>query len=308
MINLLPVAIYFACLGVVWVALMGIRKYYQSKGRRSPFTQKLLRSPGESILWQLQDINMELTVYLFGAAIGPVLLYALCISQIHFSQVKNPYSTVILSVLCGIFIMTYCLVKLVKLIGIRRKLRLGLEGEMAVGQEMNLLMHDGYHVFHDFPASGFNIDHIIVGPSGIFAIETKARSKPTSGNRRSDAEVVYDGRKLQFPNWVETKMLKQAELQAVWLSKWLSSAVGEQVQARPVIALPGWFVKRTSSEGLPVINPKQFHSIAKPVNGRILTDAKIKRIVHQLDQRCRDVEPKGTEGFGGAPGIETSRK
>jgi len=35
-------------------------------------------------------------------------------------------------------------------------------------------MLDGYHVYHDFPAERFNIDHVVVGPAGAFAIETKA--------------------------------------------------------------------------------------------------------------------------------------
>ena len=308
LIKLFPLAIYLICIGIVWIALMGIRKYYQSKGRRSPFTQKFLRSPGESILWRLQDINMDLDFYVSVAVFFPILFYSMCLSQIRLGNIKNPNFIWLVSMIFGIGVMAYSLVKLFRLIALRRKLRLGLEGEMAVGQELNLLMHDGYHVFHDFPADGFNIDHIVVGKPGVFAVETKARSKPTSGNRTSDAEVVYDGRKLQFPNWVETEPLKQARLQAEWLSKWLSSAVGEQVQARPVIALPGWFVKRTSSEGFPVINPRLFRSIAKPVNGKILSEPQIKRIVHQLDQKCRDVEPTGTEGLGGAPGIETSKK
>ena len=55
----------------------------------------------------------------------------------------------------------------------RRNLRLGYEGEIAVGQELNQLMLQGKHVYHDFPADKFNIDHIVVGRSGIFAVETK---------------------------------------------------------------------------------------------------------------------------------------
>ena len=63
--------------------------------------------------------------------------------------------------------------------------------------------------------------------------------------------------------------------------------------------LPGWFVTRTSSEGFPVINPRQFMSIAKPVNGHLLGDRRIKSIVHQIDQRCRNIESKAVEGLGG---------
>jgi Nuclease-related domain len=33
------------------------------------------------------------------------------------------------------------------------------------------------------PAEGFNIDHVVVGRNGVFAVETKGRSKPVKGRR-----------------------------------------------------------------------------------------------------------------------------
>ena len=46
--------------------------------------------------------------------------------------------------------------------------------------------------------------------------------------------------------------IEQAKRQAQWLSKWLSSAVGDLSELRPVLALPGWFVERVSGDGIPV--------------------------------------------------------
>ena len=86
-------------------------------------------------------------------------------------------------------------------------------------------MLDGYRVYHDFPGDKFNIDHIVVGPPGVFAVETKARSKPTSQDRKADAKVKYDGKCLRFPNATDVEFLEQAKRQAEWLSKWLRSAV-----------------------------------------------------------------------------------
>ena len=52
------------------------------------------------------------------------------------------------------------------------RLRLGLDAELAVGQELDQLMRQGAAVFHDFPADKFNIDHIVISRGGVFAIET----------------------------------------------------------------------------------------------------------------------------------------
>jgi len=176
----------------------------------------------------------------------------------------------------------------------------GYDGGVATGQELNRMMLRGYHVYHDFVAEKFNIDHIVVGPAGVFAVETKGRAKPVSGNGTADSKVVYDGKCLQFPKWIKVKPLEQAKNQAQWLERWLSSATGEKTQVRPVLALPGWFVDRTSSEGIPVINPKQFKGIAKPVNGKTLDARRIESIVHQIEQRCRNIESRAVESLGGS--------
>jgi hypothetical protein len=54
--------------------------------------------------------------------------------------------------------------------------RIGYDGELATAQELNQLMRHGYYVFHDLQAENFNIDHIVIGPAGVFAVETKSRS------------------------------------------------------------------------------------------------------------------------------------
>ncbi len=89
----------------------------------------------------------------------------------------------------------------------RRRYRLGYEGEIAVGQELNQLMRDGFYVYHDFFVDKFNIDHIVVGPSGVFAVETKARSKPTSDSPVPDYKVKYNGKCLQFPNGTDVRVI-----------------------------------------------------------------------------------------------------
>ena len=87
------------------------------------------------------------------------------------------------------------------------------------------------------------------------------------------------------------RAIDQAENQASWLSNWLGQAIGEPIAARAIVALPGGFVKRTSSEGISVANPKQFSSLFEHIKPRPLSESMLTRINHQLDQKCRDIEP-----------------
>ena len=62
--------------------------------------------------------------------------------------------------------MIFFSVRLYKLMHERNAYRLGLDAELAVGRELNHLMLDGFHVYHDFPADKYikraiNVDIIM---------------------------------------------------------------------------------------------------------------------------------------------------
>lgn len=48
----------------------------------------------------------------------------------------------------------------------------GARGEEQVAAHLALLP-DAYHVFHDFEAGAFHVDHVVVGPTGVYSVETK---------------------------------------------------------------------------------------------------------------------------------------
>ena len=302
-VQLIPFIIFFVVFGMLYLAIQLLIVRNKRKKRRSPFMDNFLRSPGESLRSRLDEINDNINTNLVSAFILPLIFYSGILSQAYFSEKPLSVSSIWILILIALAFEAYFIYRLVRLINKRRYYRLGYEGEIAVGQELNELLRDGYHVYHDFPANKFNIDHIIVGPSGVYAVETKARRKPTGANHDPNYKVFYDGNKLQFPGWINTKYLDQARNQAQWLQKWLKSAVGDSIHVQPVLALPGWYVKRTSSDGFPVINPKQFRSILNSNKSNKLNESLISRIKHQLDQRCRDVLPRASEGLGGRPGL-----
>jgi len=262
------------------------------KGLRSPFTQNLERCPGQSLLKRLDELNEEVSIQAAALLGVPMAVFAAYVSCLYFG--RHPFHKAEAAAVAGVAVvfMAYTVFRLFGYLNERRRLRLGCEGEMIAGQALNRLMAKGCRIYHDFPAERFNIDHIVVGEKGVFAVETKTRSKRTTANPQKDATVEYDGRALHFPNGTDIEMIAQAKRQSKWLSDWLSRAVGEELTVRAVLALPGWFVKRTAARGMPVVNPKQFDSLFDHIQSRALTPDMISRITHQLDQKCRDIEPQ----------------
>jgi len=166
-----------------------------------------------------------------------------------------------------------------------------LDGEIAVAQLVDPLKRSGFHVYHDFQAKGFNIDHVLVGPNGVFAVETKARSKPDRGNNTADSKVKFDGQQLVFPDHRESAPIDQVKRQAKWLSKWLNSAVGENIPITPLLIIPGWWIEiKAKPIGFYITNGTNLDFITKANSNSLLSDKQIKQITHQLEQKCSDAK------------------
>jgi hypothetical protein len=147
-------------------------------------------------------------------------------------------------------------------------------------------MANGFDVFHDVPFGKFNIDHVLLGPRGLFAVETKTKRKPLK-NGKKQANVKFDGAALNFPNFRGTAAVDQAVRNAGSLSKWLSAATADQWRAFAILTIPGWYVETTRpSAEVQVLNPKQIRSavLARPES---IDGAMIQRARYQLEQKCR---------------------
>jgi hypothetical protein len=263
----------------------------RKKCRRSPLTSQLLRTPGETLRGQIESTSEKIDDYFFKILVAAAIAVVLPATLTSLGNGKVFIWQLWLLGACYVLTMILLSVGLYRLMRNRQDLYLGLDAELAVGQELNQLMLKGCYVFHDFPAEEFNIDHVVIGREGVFAVETKGRPKPDKGRGAQDARVTFDGNSLQFPGWSESGPLNQAKRQAVWLSKWLTSAVGEPVRAQPVLALPGWFVDLRARTEYLVFNGKNPQLILRTQKGEPLNDSQLQRIVHQVEQRCRNVAP-----------------
>jgi hypothetical protein len=273
------------------LAISTIRTWFWWEKRREgrkPVEDRLLRPPGYSLQEELIRRGEELVI-----SLAAVAVFATAISGLMVGNLWSSLSTdvtfrwaMIGACLLG---MTGFSVRIVTQLRRIRRVKLGLSGERAVGEELNRLAHRGCYVFHDLPAEQGNIDHVVVAPSGVYAIETKVRRKPIRSLRGPAHEVLFNGSELRFPNYTDPRPLWQIRRSAAWLGRFLSDGTGTSVNVLPVLTLPGWFVQGRPSETIKVLNPKQITSL---ICGRptTLSTPQIKRICHQLDEACRTVE------------------
>ncbi len=92
----------------------------------------------------------------------------------------------------------------------------GARGEEAVAGLMAKLSDD-WHVFHDFEAGRHHVDHVLIGPAGIFAIETKNWRDPV---QLESGELIVGGHVPTHPPiaqaTAEAKAVKAAFARAGW--------------------------------------------------------------------------------------------
>ncbi len=258
---------------------------------KNPLTSFLLRPAGESLRLRLEALEETVNDQIL-RIVGASAFLGFGVWAGFHSMLVGVLTSVIALSLFGFFAR-----QLTKTLSIRRDCYLGFLGERAIGEELNQLLAHGWSVFHDVafqtnPGSKpFNIDHVVVGTGGIFAIETKTRRKRRkSANEDASNVVIYTGSSLVFPWGDETFGVCQARKQAESLKRWLSDHLKEPIAVTPVLALPGWFVERKVHDDLSVISGREIKGLFHNEHLKTVLDEKSARAVSALlDQKCRDV-------------------
>jgi hypothetical protein len=216
---------------------------------RSPLKNRPLRNPGQSLDEQIHDLISD---YACRRVFALFLVLLAALEWIEYVEAIPP-KPVLYSV-PAVVALGYAVFRFFPVRREVRALRLGRDGEKDVGQKLEVLRKT-YEILHDIIGNGFNLDHVLIGPAGIFTVETKTHSKPVKGN----PSILFDGDKIIVARLEpERNPVVQAKAQASWLRELLAESTGRKFEVRPVIVYPGWFVENRSADRnrIWVLNPK----------------------------------------------------
>lgn len=135
----------------------------------------------------------------------------------------------------------------------------GARGEETV-EEKIMGLPDGYESFHDLAFDGFNIDHVVVGPTGVYVVETKSHNGKVTAN--GDA-LLLNGRPP------EKDFINQTWSQTYHIKNLLKERTGKEWPVKPVLCFSRAFVEaRRPVKGVDVVNGgylTKFITMKKPV-------------------------------------------
>ena len=158
-------------------------------------------------------------------------------------------------------------------------------GERCVGQTLERLRSKGYQVFHDIPCGGFNIDHVLISPRGVFVIDTKTYTRPAHGR----AEVIVSDSGLMVGTDDRSAMLSRVKGQARWLHNFIHQETAQSIWVMAVIVFPGWEVitQPGTNASAWVLNPRDLpqHLTQQPEN---VGQETVRAVTHALGNYCRE--------------------
>lgn len=281
-------------MGALFVAIQWLKRKRRPKLPFKPERDRLMRGPGESLKKKIELMDENLIYLLMGLIVLPLCGGFGVLAGMQWAQVGSPGLRMALALFVALGLVAGGAYYLAKEAIRRGNHYLGWFGERMTAEELEPLRGLGWQVFHDVPAESgkqeFNIDHVVIGPGGVFSIETKMRRKGNARPGRKDHEVRYDGTELSWP-WKEDRYgLDQAARNARWLNDWLSLMTGERITVTPVLVFPGWYVVPPNAvHPVSVVHTSYltgFVSMRKDV----LNPKQIDLLARQLESRCRDVE------------------
>lgn len=219
---------------------------------KSPLKDKPLRAPGESLDKKIMDLIYDEVIQYFLISLLLIIMAMMEWIQWYFKTPPSPW----LYSFMALIAVLYSTVKIIRAKKRVKSLRQGRDGEKAVGQYLELLREDGAKVFHDIPAKGFNLDHVVICKSGVYVIETKTYSKPDKG----EAKIIFNGDAIFLNGKIENnKPVVQVKAAANWLKDLINKSTGRKFTVKPVVVFPGWYIEPTSeakSSDVWVLNPR----------------------------------------------------
>ncbi len=108
-----------------------------------------------------------------------------------------------------------------------RAWRVGADGEETIGAKLEKLTRDGWYVLHSVPVGtrGSDIDHVVIGPGGVFTVNTKKH--PGMEVWVSEKSILVDGHRTDY--------LRNSRFEGERATRLLTAACGFPVFVKPVL-------------------------------------------------------------------------
>jgi len=274
--------IRFLPLAVLITFFLFIIVWFKSDEKRVDNSSQdlLTRIPGQSTAKRMNRHCKKVVLDLLEMFLFIFLWLLLSFKSESIANILSPLLAVLMATW---MVRTYLILRDIRRCSLEQK------GTQLTAQHLQQLLVHGYSIYHDLILDSVDIDHVAVGPNGIFAIETITKQKRKK-RRPERSVVIYDSKGLTFPGKSpKNDLIEQANKHAAELQKWMNTEIKESFRAMPILSLPGWEVKRKIRENPPVLNPKELHHYILDYGVQCLWSEELHKINSLLKDKSRQV-------------------
>jgi hypothetical protein len=285
----------YPLLGLYWVAVALVLIVWRKRLYRD--TGVIARPTAYSVELESRRRYFSLLFWILVLAFVPTY------TMLSYARFRGPVAVWVLTVL-GAALTLLGILNAYKQIRAIRRLHMKRENRLLVADRLAGHMSFEHRLFHDVPVErGVCVDHVLVGPNGVFAIETGPGR--IAGHDKTSV-VTVEGSALHFARDIDlpdTYSMAGALEGARWLQMWLAAKAREYVAVQPILVLPGWQIEITKDNNcnIRVLNEEGLQTLFS--GARILQPTLVHRIADELARKCheRPTETSVTSGTDTGP-------
>jgi hypothetical protein len=224
--------------------------FSRTVGSTPSFADSIMHEAAQRFRDELERIGSSQAIYLSGTLVFLVLFAAAYLLQARTLFAGYPSWQLWLQFAFLMLAASFAGWRLARTVLAYREVRFVRDANVAVGHQLQQISTGANRVFHDVKTSAGVVDHVLVGQTGVYAINVVPRRAARNGS------AGLKNNHLLFSNGIEPVPIVDITASALRLEKEISKLLGHNVRVRSVIAVPGWNIGNQTSEQHLLVNER----------------------------------------------------
>ena len=246
------------------------------------FADSIMHEAAQRFRDELERLSTSQSIYLGSLLVFAVLFLAAYMLQAQRLFAGYPDWQLHMQLMFLALAVGLAIFRLGKTIVARRQVKFLRDANIAIGHQLRQISNGVTRVFHDAQTSAGVVDHVLLGPQGLYAINVVARRAPGDGN------VRLMGNALQFSDTDEDESVVEIAAKTRRLEKEFSELLGHKVRVRSVIAAPGWEVVEQTNMDFLLVNERNIGMLRgwKDSSDHLMNED-VEVLTKEMTARCR---------------------
>jgi len=268
--------IFFLLVAKSWNALT------RTVGSNPKFADSIMREAAQRFRDEVDRLSSSQSIYLGAALVFVLLFVAAYVLQAQDLFLGYPAWQLNLQLIFLTLAAGFAAYRLGSTVLARRQMSFLRDANVAIGHQLHQITSGSTRVFHDVVTSAGIVDHIVIGQSGIYAVNVVAHRAHKRGS------AILKGNEIRYSNSKATDSIVELAAKTSRIEKEFRQVLGHNVRVRSVIALPGWDIGEQTNENHLLVNERTIAMLRGwKDQSDYLMNEDVDELHRELTERCR---------------------